>query len=693
MKRSASLPCILAVLGAACSSDPSGTGTAATRLVFQVAPASSARAGVALDPVPVVQLADNAGNAIAQRGVLVTASLVEGPGSVGGTASVRTADDGTASFPGLSIIAGVGVKTLRFSATGLGAARSDPINLLAGPPASAISLEGNNQSATAGTSLLIAPAVKVLDAGGNPVPGVEVRFEIVTGGGTITGGFATTGADGIARVESWTLGPAGVQSLRAIVEGLESQPVTFSATAVTPVPVAFVTGNNQAGFPGDTLSQEILFRLVTAQGVPRVGVTVTFTAGPGNGSFTETSIVTDANGTGRTRWILGTALGTQTATATAEGQGDGILTASAVVFAAIRAGGSGGTGGVNGGVSACGLTTMGAVYCWGSNSLSQLGDGTTINFRPRPGLVVGGHIFDKLEGAGGGNFYCAVEAGGAGWCWGSGRHGQLGDGTTPTGGSSSRSSPIAVAGGISWSQIDPGGDHACGRDLSGKAYCWGEGFSGQLGDGLGADQVTPVATSGGLTFTSLATGVSHSCGLTFFGDAYCWGAHTGFRAGSGASVLSPVLIPGGIKFAALVAGRSTCGLTPAGVAYCWGSNSSGQHGNGTTTSTSSPTLVSGGHVFVSLTMQEETTCGLKADGTAYCWGKNSGGQAGVGTTGSVRVPTAVLGGLRFTQLTAGTEITCGLVDPGISWCWGPNTHGQNGDGTLTPALVPTRTRF
>lgn len=690
MKRSAPLLCSLAVLGAACSSDPAGTGTAATRLVFEVAPAPSARAGVALDPVPVVRLADNAGNPVALRGVLVTASLVEGPGSLGGTISVRTADDGTASFPGLTILAGVGLKTLRFSATGLGAARSDPINLQSGPPASAISLEGNNQSATAGTALLVAPAVKVLDAGGNPVPNVEVRFEIVTGGGTITGGFATTGVDGIARVQSWTLGPAGVQSLRAIVDGLESQPVTFNATAVLPVPVAFVTGNNQAGFPGDTLTQEVLFRLVTAQGVPRVGVTVTFTAGPGSGSFTETSVVTDANGFGRTRWILGTALGTQTATATAEGQGDGILTASAVLFVAIRAGGSGGS---QGGASACGLTTTGTVYCWGSNFLTQLGDGTTIGSRSRPGLVVGGHLFDKLEGAGGGNFYCGIEAGGAGWCWGSGRHGQLGDGTTPTGGFNSRSSPIAVAGGISWTQIDPGGDHACGLDLAGKAYCWGEGSSGQLGDGLGVPQVTPVAVAGGLTFASLATGVSHSCGVTTSGDAYCWGTHTGFRGGSGGSVLTPVLIPGGIKFAALVAGRSTCGLTSVGVAYCWGSNSSGQLGNGTTASTSNPTAVSGGHVFASIALQAETTCGLTSDGTAYCWGNNSLGQAGVGHTGPVRVPTAVQGGLRFTQVTAGFEVTCGLVDPGISWCWGPNSDGQVGDGTVTPALVPTRTRF
>jgi alpha-tubulin suppressor-like RCC1 family protein len=684
MKRSASLLCILGVLGAACSSDPSGTGTAATRLVFQVAPAPTARAGVALDPVPVVQLADNAGNAIAQRGVLVTASLVEGPGGVGGTASVRTADDGTASFPGLTIIAGVGVKTLRFSATGLGAARSDPIDLQAGPPASAVSLEGNNQSATAGTSLLVAPAVKVLDAGGNPVPGVEVRFEIVTGGGAITGGFATTGADGIARVQSWTLGPAGVQSLRAIVAGLESQPVTFSATAVMPVPVAFPVGNMQTGFAGDVLTKDIQFRLVNVSGVPRVGVTVTFAVTSGGGSFSPTTVVTDANGSGTTRWTLGPNAGTQTAVATAPDQGDGILTATAVQFVTVTGAGT----------SACGLSSEGAAYCWGNNFLTQLGDGTTVAFRPRAGRVVGGHVFEKLASAGAGNFSCGIKLGGEAWCWGSARHGQLGDGTLPVGGGSSSSSPIAVAGGIAFSAIEPGGDHACGLDMAGLAYCWGANASGQLGDGTLLERTTPVRAAPGLVFTQLATGFEHTCGLTSPGDVYCWGGRNGYLAGTIADRTTPIQISSGVKFSTLVAGRfHTCGLTATGNAYCWGQNGSGQIGDGTTTSRAVPTAAVGAGIFVSLSAGGFNTCGVATDGTAYCWGKNDLGEAGAGHTNLARTPTPVAGGLLFTSVIVGGAGSCGLVAPGVAWCWGPNDEGQVGDGTQLPRSSPTRVGF
>ena len=53
-------------------------------------------------------------------------------------------------------------------------------------------------------------------------------------GGRVVGGVQTTGADGIARVESWTVGKLpGPNTLAATSAELVGSPVSFSATAAT----------------------------------------------------------------------------------------------------------------------------------------------------------------------------------------------------------------------------------------------------------------------------------------------------------------------------------------------------------------------------------------------------------------------------------------------------------------------------
>ncbi|OPZ41414.1 MAG: hypothetical protein BWY94_02433 [Actinobacteria bacterium ADurb.BinA094] len=99
-------------------------------------------------------------------------------------------------------------------------------------PATQMALyEGNDQTASAGTAVPVAPSVRVTDAGDNPVPGVHVTFAVASGGGSVTGADAVSGADGIAAVGSWTLGGTpGENTLTATVAGLAGSPVTFTAT-------------------------------------------------------------------------------------------------------------------------------------------------------------------------------------------------------------------------------------------------------------------------------------------------------------------------------------------------------------------------------------------------------------------------------------------------------------------------------
>ncbi|MFD1808022.1 hypothetical protein ACFSHQ_07125 [Gemmobacter lanyuensis] len=69
------------------------------------------------------------------------------------------------------------------------------------------------------------------DAEGNAVEGIEVTF--TTEGGSVTGSPALTGADGIARLESWTLSPiAGENTLVASAAGLDDVAFTATGTAL-----------------------------------------------------------------------------------------------------------------------------------------------------------------------------------------------------------------------------------------------------------------------------------------------------------------------------------------------------------------------------------------------------------------------------------------------------------------------------
>ena len=101
----------------------------ATKLAITTQPSTSATSGVAFAQQPVVQLRDSANNAVGKSGVVVTAAIVSGGGTLGGTVSATTNASGVAMFTNLSISGVDGARTLGFSATGLTGAVSSSISV------------------------------------------------------------------------------------------------------------------------------------------------------------------------------------------------------------------------------------------------------------------------------------------------------------------------------------------------------------------------------------------------------------------------------------------------------------------------------------------------------------------------------------------------------------------------------------
>ena len=204
---------------------------------------NAAAGEVLVDPL-VVQVGDALGNPVA--GATVVFAVSQGGGSVNPT-SVTTSADGVAST---TLTMGPAVGTPQLVSASIPATAitvSFTATALAGSPASISLAAGNNQHAAAGTTVPVRPAVVVRDANANPVAGVTVEFEIVSGGGSITGASQVTDANGRAAVGSWTLGGgANVLQATASGTGISGNPVTFTAsTAVTAfdIEVRFLSGS------------------------------------------------------------------------------------------------------------------------------------------------------------------------------------------------------------------------------------------------------------------------------------------------------------------------------------------------------------------------------------------------------------------------------------------------------------------
>ncbi|HJR36193.1 MAG TPA: Ig-like domain-containing protein [Gemmatimonadales bacterium] len=92
------------------------TAGTATRLGIVAQPAALELSGIPIRQ-PVLQIEDASGNPVPMAGVLVTATIDAGPGTLSGNVAVSTNSAGTATFSNL-VITGTGAYTLKFSATG-----------------------------------------------------------------------------------------------------------------------------------------------------------------------------------------------------------------------------------------------------------------------------------------------------------------------------------------------------------------------------------------------------------------------------------------------------------------------------------------------------------------------------------------------------------------------------------------------
>lgn len=327
------------------------------------------------------------------------------------------------------------------------------------------------------------------------------------------------------------------------------------------------------------------------------------------------------------------------------------------------------------------------LWCWGENNYGSLGNGTyTDSFTPVKVDMTGamaGTVITQVQTSQGST--CAI-ASGKPFCWGAWQINGINDYSAV---------PVAidttgVLAGKTVTDLALTNNTAC-VVADGRPYCWGSGGSGQLGNATMAFAQYPVAVdvsgalAGRVVTEVAAVGIRTMCALAE-AKAYCWGDNYYGELGNGTKVNSSVPVSVGGPLAtrnvtALSDGYSPCAIAD-GAAYCWGKGNGGLLGTGVVydywagpNEELLPRAVDASGVLAGKTVThiaqgDAQTCVL-ASGQPYCWGQNYDGQLGndfdpSGTAWSplpVQTAGTVLEGKTMVGLTAGGGATIVQYEP------------------------------
>lgn len=278
-----------------------------------------------------------------------------------------------------------------------------------------------------------------------------------------------------------------------------------------------------------------------------------------------------------------------------------------------------------------GLDKNGRAWGWGSNLYGNLGDFTAVS-KLTPVSVVGAvKTFCQIS-TGEGHTVALTNAGRA-WAWGYNVFGCLGDNTT-----ASKRSPILVLGSTkTFCKIDAGTYYTLAITNTGRVWGWGYNNFGMLGDTTVTRRDTPVALSGTVkTFCQISAGDSHSLAIDKNGRAWAWGLGANGRLGDNTTVSkrTPVSVAGAVKtFCKITAGAShSLAIDKNGKLWVWGVNSSGQLGQGSYSQFLTPISLYGNKTFCEIYAgagKETFSTAIDKNGKIWSWGNDFFGALGI----------------------------------------------------------------
>ena len=260
-------------------------------------------------------------------------------------------------------------------------------------------------------------------------------------------------------------------------------------------------------------------------------------------------------------------------------------------------------------------------------------------------------------------FSCALLENRTIKCWGQGNSGQLGNGAL-----NNSASPVTVSGISNATSIAGGRMHACALLTNRYIKCWGKAENGQLGNGSTTgnssqnNQTTPVYDSGITNAINISAGFQESCAVLENGSVKCWGAGFG---------TTPVNISSDIQNASQVStwGDQAVVLDNGSIIV--------RDNNGTIE------YIPGISNAIQVSHDTNTSCAVLDNGSIACWGAGGSGQLGNGWENNENTPVFVSNINNANQVATFEGHSCAALSDGTVKCWGSGGYGQLGNGSTT----------
>ncbi|MBO1754686.1 hypothetical protein [Allobranchiibius sp. CTAmp26] len=332
----------------------------------------------------------------------------------------------------------------------------------------------------------------------------------------------------------------------------------------------------------------------------------------------------------------------------------------------------------------------GVVSAWGAGFSGQLGNGaspTSSSATVRVSALSGVTGIAAGEATG-----YALRADGTVWAWGDGGAGELGDGGSLDG-SDVTTVPRQVLGLTGVTSVAAGYFSGYALRGDGTVWAWGSGFHGELGNGSGNSSSTPAQVTGLPGIVAISAGWDTAYALASDGTVWAWGdGYYGQIPGTTEGASTPVKVTGISNVASIVGGgRSVLALTSDTGVWVWGDNSVGQLAlNSPDPYVTVPTRIPG-YTADAVAASGVDGYAIRGGGVS-AQGQGAGGGIGYGSTADSRVPQSVLNVSNVLSIAASDNSAYARMSNGTIAAWGDNSYGELGsagptDSASTPVVV------